>query len=114
MVPMLMVACREMISGDSGFSVEKSIVLGSGCSLERTISHTELYFFSAVVLRKFRALYGWEHVSRLLQRRLWLRVLNLLLLRHALVIAVVVVGLGLHAGWSFEGDALGNFLFVCL
>lgn len=38
---MLIVACREIISGDSGFSVEKSIVLGSGCSLGRTVSHAE-------------------------------------------------------------------------
>jgi hypothetical protein len=30
---MLMVAWRDIISGDRGFSVEKSIVLGSGCSL---------------------------------------------------------------------------------
>lgn len=34
MVPMLMVACLEMISGESGFSVETSNVLGSGCSLD--------------------------------------------------------------------------------
>lgn len=33
MVPMLIVACLEMISGESGFSAEKSIVFGSGCSL---------------------------------------------------------------------------------
>ena len=35
MVPMLIVAWREMISGDSGFSVVRSRVLGSGCSLVR-------------------------------------------------------------------------------
>jgi hypothetical protein len=35
MVPMLMVAWREMISGDSGLSVVRSSVLGSGCSLVR-------------------------------------------------------------------------------
>lgn len=38
---MLMVACREIISGDSGFSVEKSIVLGSGCSLGTSVSHAK-------------------------------------------------------------------------
>jgi hypothetical protein len=39
MVPMLIVAWREMISGDSGFSVVRSRVLGSGCSLVR-VSYT--------------------------------------------------------------------------
>jgi hypothetical protein len=98
MVPMLMVAWREMISGDSGFSVEKSIVLGSGCSLGG-VSLSEAALSYSEILRELRALDGRQDFSRLLQRWLWLRLLNLLLLRHAFVIAVVVLGLGIHAGW---------------
>jgi len=50
-------------------------------------------------LRKLWALDWREDLSRLLQRRLWLRLLDLLLLRHAFVIAVFVFGLGIHVGW---------------
>lgn len=49
-------------------------------------------------VRKLWALHGRHWLPALLQRGLWLRVLDVLLLRHALVIAVVVVGLGLHGG----------------
>jgi hypothetical protein len=98
---MLIVAWREIISGDSGLSLEMSKVLGSGCSLVRV----SIVAMMRHVFRDLRQL--WTHyrrnwLPRLLHRRLWLRLLNLLvlLLGHALVIAVLVVGLGLHAGQS--------------
>ena len=95
---MLIVAWREMISGDNGVSVEKSTVCGSGCSLVR-ISYTSAGEGEDNV-RQFRSLYRRQNISALLQRRLWLRRLHLLLLGHALIVAVVMVmvGLGLHAG----------------
>jgi len=49
-------------------------------------------------LRKLWAHDGRRGFPALLHRGLWLRLLNLLMLGHALVIAVVVVGFGLHDG----------------
>ena len=49
-------------------------------------------------LRELRALDGQGRFLGLLHGRLWLCVLDLLLLGNALVIAVLVLGLGIHAG----------------
>jgi hypothetical protein len=79
MVPMLIVAWRDMISGDSGLSFEKSTVLGSGCSLLRvSLGHVSLC--AQDVLRERGTLRGREHFACLLQRRFWGRVFDLLLL----------------------------------
>lgn len=86
-----------MISGDSGVSVETSSVLGSGCSLER-ISRDAVWAVWLANLRQFWTLYDRRRLAPFLQCRLWLRLLDLLVLGNALVIAEVVVGLGLHAG----------------
>ena len=59
-------------------------------------------------LRKLWALDWREDLSRLLQRRLWLRLLDLLLLRHAFVIAVFVFGLGIHVGWLWWWSSWGK------
>jgi hypothetical protein len=101
---MLMVAWREIISGDSGLSVEKSTVPGSGCSLVH-VSAAQAVACWAGFLRELWALDGRSHLSCLLQRRLWLCLLNLLVLRRALVIAELVLGLGIHAGWLRVGVA---------
>jgi hypothetical protein len=93
-----------MISGDSGLSVEKSTVPGSGCSLGH-VSSAQAVACWADFLRELWALNRRGHLSCLLQRRLWLRLLNLLVLRRALVIAELVLGLGIHAGWLRVGVA---------
>lgn len=93
-----------MISGDNGFRVEKSIVLGSGCSLVH-VSFAETMASFVEVSRELWALNRREHFFRLLQRWLWLRLLDFLLLGHTFVIAVVVFGFGIHAGWLFVNMA---------
>lgn len=51
-------------------------------------------------LRQFWTLYNGRWLPALFERRLWLCLLNLLVLRYALVIAEIVVRFGLHTGQS--------------
>jgi hypothetical protein len=59
-------------------------------------------------LRELRSLDRQGRFLGLLHGRLWLCVLDLLLLGYALVIAVLVLGLGIHAGQMSGGDRCGG------
>lgn len=88
---MLMVAWREIISGDNGFSVEKSTVCGSGCSLP-CVSLSLGEEREVGVLRELWPLHGRQNLPRLLQGGLGLHLLHLFGFGDALVVAVVVLG----------------------
>ena len=89
-VPMLIVAWRQIISGDSGLSFEKSIVFGSGCSL-LYVSPDVGVLRVWLVLRKFWPFYRWQNLPRLLQGGLGLHFCHLFGLRGTLIVTVIML-----------------------